>query len=462
MAKRRRSGGWIAAAVILAIGGYLVADAYDVIPGYLTLEPLPGPPAAFPIPPGAVAAGPTSPVPAGASNITPTSDIDVAQLLEKLTSDRPNMGKSVGAVITDAVTGEVVAQRRPERLMTPASTQKNLVAYAAATQLDLDATLSTVVVQPNSSAIVLVGGGDMMLAADQSDPTAINGRAGLGDLADEVSSRLLLRGDTQVELAYDTSLFDSNTHGVWKQSPAEGYAAPVVPIAVDVGRKSEGEYAPRYNDPAGEAAKIFAQRLEERGIEVTAVRGGAQAADGVTEIGRVESAPLRDIIHHFMVHSDNSITEVVGRLVAIERGFPASFDGATKAVLAALVEAGIDVGDARLVDCSGLAEGSRVSPRMLVEVVTRIATPGDGQFHDIAAGMPVSGWTGTLAARMNGESAIGNVRAKTGSLPKVVALAGTVRTGTGRPLNFAIITDNSPNTWSSRKVIDEFVSELTK
>jgi D-alanyl-D-alanine carboxypeptidase/D-alanyl-D-alanine-endopeptidase (penicillin-binding protein 4) len=49
---------------------------------------------------------------------------------------------------------------------------------------------------------------------------------------------------------------------------------------------------------------------------------------------------------------------------------------------------------------------------------------------------------GTLAERMKGTAAQGNVRAKTGSLSNARAIAGYVRSGNGEPLAFCIIANN--------------------
>lgn len=462
--QRRRGWGALVFFLVLILGlGYLWADADDRVPGYLTWAPPPGPAEPFPTPPGAVEPVQSAPAPTGATAEQALPDKDFQQLVDDLVDDTDNLGKSVSVIISDAVTGERLAAHRPNRAMTPASTQKSLVALAAAEQLDLSATLRTTVVQSGAGRITLVGGGDMMLAAEHGDDSAVNGRAGLADLADATASSLTLRGDTTVALDFDTSAFDPNAYGVWgNYTPADGYAAPVVALAVDTGRRSEGAYAPRFNDPAREAAEQFAARLTEAGITVTGEPRQQKATTGARELAAVDSAPLRDIVQYFMATSDNTITEVVGRLVAIDRGLPASFDGSTKAVLAVLAGIGVDVSGAKMVDCSGLAKGSKIPTRVIHETIRHLYTPGDGTFHDAATGMPISGLTGTLADRMTSESARGNVRAKTGSLPKVVALAGVVQTATQRPLSFVVITDRSPNTWSSRKVIDDFITGLTK
>jgi D-alanyl-D-alanine carboxypeptidase/D-alanyl-D-alanine-endopeptidase (penicillin-binding protein 4) len=56
--------------------------------------------------------------------------------------------------------------------------------------------------------------------------------------------------------------------------------------------------------------------------------------------------------------------------------------------------------------------------------------------------LPVAGREGTLRQRLNGTAAEGRIRAKTGSMSRVSALAGYAYTGSGRTLAFAIFANN--------------------
>jgi D-alanyl-D-alanine carboxypeptidase/D-alanyl-D-alanine-endopeptidase (penicillin-binding protein 4) len=58
------------------------------------------------------------------------------------------------------------------------------------------------------------------------------------------------------------------------------------------------------------------------------------------------------------------------------------------------------------------------------------------------ASLPIAGRDGTLAARMKGTAAEGNVRAKSGTLANVRSLAGYVTGANGEPLVFAIVANN--------------------
>ncbi|WP_454041003.1 D-alanyl-D-alanine carboxypeptidase/D-alanyl-D-alanine endopeptidase [Cellulosimicrobium sp. Marseille-Q8652] len=457
----------VALGVVLALtGGYLVADAADVVPGLLTTEPVPPEPAPSPAAPGAVAAPPlvaalpvlddTAPVPAAGA---------VQDLTDALVADQ-RLGPRVGALVLDAATGEVLGEAGSGTGHVPASTIKVLTAAAALTSPGPHATLTTRAVLEGQDTVVLVGGGDMMLAAGAGDPTAVNGRAGLADLAAQVSEELRLTGRTTVTLHLDDTYFTGPAlnPAVFPGNVPAGYIAPVAALAVDVARLEDEEYARRAEDPALAAAQAFATALGEQGITVEGDPVRAPAPDDGRLVGEVESAPLGDVVDYFLQHSDNTITEVVGRVVALDAGLPGSAEGATQAVRAAVERLGVDLTGAVIADCSGLGDGSSLTPRQLADVVLLLADPGHPELRTAAVGLPVAGLTGTLESRFLDNAGRGVVRAKTGSLPKVTSLAGTVVTADDRQLVFALMTDAVPDggTYGARIILDDFVGALAE
>lgn len=467
MATGARVVGTTMLVLVLGVGGYVAADAYDLAPGFVTLDPVPPDPAPFPTAPAAVeppdvvpALGPVpddAPVPASAP---------VDALVEDLVADeRLGEGGAVGVVVADQLTGEVVAQHAADVPREPASTAKLVTAVAALGTLDPASTFTTSVVRGPGNQVVLVGGGDMMLAADEGDATVVNGRAGLGDLARAAAKQLKLVGLTEVTLRVDDTLFTGpRTSPGWDEGDLNlGYAAPVTPLAVKIAATKEGvEYPPRSPDPSMAAAEVFATRLTEAGVKVTGHATRGQAPSGATVLASVSSAPLQDVVHYFLESSDNTITEVVSRAVALDQGLPASFDGGTQAVLRAVTRLGADTTGATLADASGLAEGSLLTPTTLLDLVQLVSDPAHPELRSIAAGMPIGGLTGTLSDRYLTSDARGLVRAKTGSLSGVKGLAGSVLDSQGRQLTFVVLVKHAKETgpWGPRQAIDEFVTEL--
>ena len=102
-----------------------------------------------------------------------------------------------------------------------------------------------------------------------------------------------------------------------------------------------------------------------------------------------------------------------------------------------------------LVDGSGLSPLDRVTPAALAAVVRLAAARGPAALRAAVTGMPVAGFSGTLAP---GQSvfggfrppALGVVRAKTGNLSTVASLSGIVDDASGRVLAFAFMADQIP------------------
>ncbi|MFC8733640.1 D-alanyl-D-alanine carboxypeptidase/D-alanyl-D-alanine-endopeptidase [Luteimicrobium sp. NPDC057192] len=451
----------VAAAVVLA-GGYAVADANDVVPGVLTTAPEPTPPPPFPTAPGASALARPAAAPGLSQDAPAASSASVAAATSALVHGG-QMGSHVGVQVVDRLTGDVLAASGATDTYVPASTQKLLTGVAALTELDPSSTLPTTVVQGSGSTIVLVGGGDQLLAAGKGSASKVDGRAGIGDLAAQVADALELQGRTSVRLLLDDTLFTGpSASPTWDPGfLSEGYVAHISAVAVDEGRRTDDEYAQRYDDPAMNAADVLAAALKKQGITVTGVARGDAPANGA-ELGRVESAPVRDVVGYALEMSDNTITEGLGRLVADAGGLPASFDGATKAVLASVARLGVDLDGARLADCSGLGKGSRLSPRQLAALLGLITSDDHPELTGIVSMLPISGLRGTLDDRFLSGDARGMVRAKTGSLNGVTSLAGTLVTHDRRELLFVVMADKTgaAGQWGPRAALDAFVSKL--
>ncbi len=453
--------GTTAVLLVLGAGGYAAGDAYDVVPGRLTLEPPAPTPAPFPTPDVA----PAPEVTALLGGLDPQAPLPSSEAVSALAASAiadPRLGSSTTVVVTDVLTGQLLTDVGGTQPQEPASTTKLLTATAAITVLGTETTLTTSVVQGSADTVVLVGGGDMLLAAGEGDPDAANGHAGLADLATEAAQALTAAGVTQVRLGLDDTLFTGPSWNAGWQPGQNRYVAPISALAVDVGQTTDEPYSVRQPDPALEAARTFAQRLAERGVVVTGDPVRMTAPDGATTIADVQSATMREIVRFTLHESDNTVAEVLGRLVARATGEAPSFEGATRAVVEAVGALGLDTAGTSITDCSGLASGSRIPAGLLVDLLVLAAAPGRPDLVPVAVDLAVGGWSGTLLDRFPTGPARGLVRAKTGSLPGVTSLAGTVLTQSGRLLAFAIMADATGAVGQDRPraAIDEFVTRL--
>ena len=366
----------------------------------------------------------------------------------------PAFGPSLGVLVTSLATGQVLYASNATSGFTPASTNKLATAAAVLRVLGPAARLSTKVVQgAGPGSIVLVGGGDPTLAAGPPPATQYPQPATLADLARTTARALQARGVHKIQLGYDTSLFTGPGFGPgWTPAyVSSGNVTLVTPLEVDQGRVTPAGTpvdanagGARSADPAPDAAAAFARFLAADGIAVTGSPAQVVAPARATTIARVQSPPLAQIVYWMLEQSNNVIAENLARQVAIATGRPASFSGAAAAVTAELRGLGV-TGALQLFDGSGLSPADKIAPASLVQIVRlAAATP---RLRSMLTGLPVDGFSGTLgpggsAFGPGGSDALGMVRAKTGNLDQVAALAGSAYAMNGQLLVFAVMADH--------------------
>jgi D-alanyl-D-alanine carboxypeptidase/D-alanyl-D-alanine-endopeptidase (penicillin-binding protein 4) len=150
-----------------------------------------------------------------------------------------------------------------------------------------------------------------------------------------------------------------------------------------------------------------------------------------------KSAPLRQIAASMMKASQNQYAETLLRAIG----------GRDKAGHV-LMSWDVPRDSYVMADGSGLSRYNFVSSEALVRILQRMRT---GPKHDPAflETLPVTGRDGTLSKRLVGTPAEGKVRAKTGTVDNVRAIAGYVETAGGETLVFSMIANNftaSPGT----------------
>lgn len=463
---------------VLIVGGaagYLAADAADLVPGWVTTSAEASPPAPFvTAAPVETSAAPGTVVAPLVDPGAPLPDAAAIQALAQALRDDPRTGGSVNVSVIDLITGETLADLGASDGQVPASTTKLLTAIGVVSVLGPDYRLTTVArYDAARGEVALVAGGDMLLAADggvpqirapgdnRTDAERAIGYAGLGDLADQVVAALVKLGVTSVTVVADTSAFPGPAYPTEWPAYAlqQGYAAPVTGLAVNIGKKTADEYAKRWPDPAANAADEFAARLTERGIATK--RGKARAGAAGDDVGSVQSAPLADVVTYMLHESDNTIAEDLSRVLAVATGAPAYPPQAMGAVADALHALGVDLAGLQLFDGAGFSTRNRIPPIVLTQSLRAAAFAGPT--HELPGWLPEAGLTGTLSERFISTQGAGVVRAKTGSLTGVTALAGIVITADGRPLVFAALADEMrPGQEGPRQAIDEFADALAQ
>lgn len=349
------------------------------------------------------------------------------------------LGPRVGFAAISPDDGSVLAESGPGTYA-PASTTKVLTSFAALATIDPRTRFTTRVVG-DGDGIVLVGGGDPYLSikpAKRGDDPVF--RSDLTTLARRTATALKAAGSTRVRLGYDASLFTGpDASPGWESTYVpEGVVTPVSALWADEGFVD----GVRSRQPARSAARVFAELLAARGIDVAGDPRPTTAPPAAATVAAVRGGTVAQIVETLVRVSDNQAAEVMLRHVAIEADEPASFAGGAKAVEAALSAAVVDTTGLRLDDGSGLSRGNRISPMTLAQTVRAASTSPSASA--LLADLPVAGFTGTLVRRYDDlADARGTVRAKTGTLTGIHALAGYVLDAGGRPVIFALMADRT-------------------
>jgi D-alanyl-D-alanine carboxypeptidase/D-alanyl-D-alanine-endopeptidase (penicillin-binding protein 4) len=195
--------------------------------------------------------------------------------------------------------------------------------------------------------------------------------------------------------------------------------------------------------------RVLRYRLIAAGIAVT---GAAVDIDDLNEpldraslvtIHVHRSRKLSEIVRPLLKESINLYGEAVLRLNVPPPAYPTN-DAALEALHRRLASWGVPPGGEQMVDGSGLSRRDAISVDALATVLQRMFDRENAS--PWMTSLPVAGVDGSLDTRMRGTAAEGNVRAKTGTMSNVRALAGYVTTRDGERLAFAALVNNFEGT----------------
>jgi D-alanyl-D-alanine carboxypeptidase/D-alanyl-D-alanine-endopeptidase (penicillin-binding protein 4) len=395
--------------------------------------------------------------------------------------------------------------------LVPASTMKVVTTAVAAELLGPDYRFVTELQTTGSLGeegtldgdIILRGGGDPTLAAEELSPTFAKWRAALSEAGvKKVNGRVI--GDASVfgtVLTPDTwqwndlgnyygagacgltvlkNLFYANfrTPSVGAKAPFTG-TTPKLPghefvNEMRVGSSGSGDNGYVYGDaygklftfrgtvPAGSGsftikgalpdpalfcARSFSESLADYGIEVS----GEPTTDRLLAIAGEEigarkkiheqtSDPLSEILVTTNHQSDNLKAECLHRAIGVK----AKNDGGTIAAAAAVreywQEKGIDMTGFYMGDGCGLSRANTITPRQMTLMLYH-AAKGE-HFETFRRSLPVAGQSGTLKSIGGGTAAEGRIRAKSGTMDRIRNYAGYLEARSGKRYAFAFFVTN--------------------
>lgn len=287
--------------------------------------------------------------------------------------------------------------------------------------------------------VYLRGSGDPLLATRSYAARYLSGHATeMGQLARPLRLRgvRLLRG----AIVADERLFDARRTGPGWPDYYRAYASPLSALATnqDFAGNSRARYVA---SPPRAAAQRLRATLRGFGIaHAGRLRTGA-TPPRTRVLATAVSPPLPAILRAMNLDSDNFVAETLAKDV----GAYGAGSGTTAAGVAhtgdLLRGRGILTRRDRLVDGSGLSRANRVSASSLVRLIA--AAEADPEWGPPLVGSLARPGEGTLVRRFPSGPARARVRAKTGYINGVSAIAGRVVSRRGQRYAFAMLM----NTW---------------
>jgi D-alanyl-D-alanine carboxypeptidase/D-alanyl-D-alanine-endopeptidase (penicillin-binding protein 4) len=155
-----------------------------------------------------------------------------------------------------------------------------------------------------------------------------------------------------------------------------------------------------------------------------------------------ENSPtVTEILDWMMLWSDNVLAERLARLSARAAGYSLDIKGVNTIFRTLLAHFEIDDSKLVVADASGLSKKNKITAKLMGELLYKLRK--EEKFAHLYDSLPVGGVSGTLQNRFTttAPSAVGLVRAKTGTLNGTATLAGYVQS-TDREYVFVTLADD--------------------
>jgi serine-type D-Ala-D-Ala carboxypeptidase/endopeptidase (penicillin-binding protein 4) len=433
---RRHPLAWIAGAgavvfVLLAVGSVYAGMAFGAARSDADVAPDPTPTAT------------PRPTPSGSA---PSSRLRTCSIAGPAADSRL---MTLEASVMRADTGEVLFDRQSATPAATASLMKVLVAAAAVDVLGSDFQIETDVVDgATPGTIVLVGHGDATLSAlGPGRESVYTGAAKLSDLAGQALTAYTAKhpGVKITNVVLDSSYWssaDAWESDVQDSERTQGYQSLTTALQVDGDRQDPTqETSPRGSDPVADAGTAFLAALKAAdpgGVvasKVTAAPGTAPS--GAAQLAKVTSQPLRVLLPQMLLPSDNTLGEMLARIVSKQSGLDGSAASLQSAIPRALATFGVPATGLTIRDGSGESPNNAV-PASTLSTLMRAVQSGSQNLDVVRDALPVAGQSGSLQSRFSGSNAVarGHVTAKTGWIDTEYSISGFLDAADGTRLVF--------------------------
>ena len=308
-------------------------------------------------------------------------------------------------VLIDGTTGQVIYAKNGFSQRKPASVMKLLTSAATIQHLDLQSTFNTTIsINHDIKTVIIRGALDPWISLDHKTARKMN-RASLPFMGFETLKGVKAFNGGSLK-NYDVIYSDlysqdvSNFKSFWSK---RGFKPKFKEVTEDEAFMALGEQIVSENSPTVAA-----------------------------------------LVDWILLWSDNLISERLARISARAAGYPMNSKGVDQVLRDVLI--GMQIDDSKLVvaDASGLSHKNKITAKMMGEFLYKIRQ--DEKYALIYSGLPIGGVSGTLRSRFltTAPSAVGLVRAKTGTLNGTATLAGYVESQ-DREYIFVTLADEIPS-----------------
>ena len=404
---------------------------------------------------------------------------DKTKIEEIITSElgNPLFSTGYGISVRDINDGSIIFENNAQNSMLPASLTKLYTAASTAITLDPDARFMTKVKYLDKN-VYLVGGADPQLGTD-SNPT----QADLADLAKETAEKLKEFNVFEVNVFVDDSILGPLQRPAdWEENYFQSSEIHLISALNLDDPKAPGQ-APV--DPSITTGQTFALYLIKNNIKVNGLVFRKTVPEGAFDLSTQYSKSVSQIIEDTLMISNNQDAEIIARVASLVAENDPSTSAAMELVLKDVEMLGISSVDNVVTDASGLSRSNKISPSDFSELIYKsiknpdVAKANRGEtakfmikptseitpdLWSVFTGLPTGYGLGTMKKRFDEEGSPGRgvVRAKTGSLNRVITLAGTVTTKDQVFLSFAVLVNRVEQPENVREAIDNLLNKLAE
>jgi D-alanyl-D-alanine carboxypeptidase/D-alanyl-D-alanine-endopeptidase (penicillin-binding protein 4) len=305
-------------------------------------------------------------------------------------------------IVIDGTTGQVVYEKNVYSQRKPASVMKILAGAVTLDYLDPQSVFNTTItIAPETKTVIIQGSLDPWISSNHNVARKMQ-RASLSHMGTSTLSA--------VKKANGGSL--KNYKVVYNSLYSQDIA------------NLKAFWAERGFKPAFKA--ISSQ-------DAYAARGDLVASEN--------SPTVAEILDWMMLWSDNVLADRLAALAARAAGYSLNIKGVDTIFRTLLAQYEIDDSKLVVADASGLSKKNRITAKLMGELLYKIRN--EEKYVLLHDSLPVGGVSGTLLERFTttAPTAVGLVRAKTGSLNGTATLAGYVQS-TDREYVFVTLADN--------------------